>query len=204
MRRILAHKILTVFRNQERVFFAVVSALTVVFASVVAVPVSGASGATNSKGPLQIAGNSQVGATYTLYSLATCDVFDALTLMKNVGTKPVRLTDVHAMIPTESVPVKDKITYQLITYKAGSTTGEVGAVENMSTRGGTIVGNAVGDVLQPISKSSLWYIVVFRMKVVQPHSAEWVVRGVRVSYTVGTKMYHVVFPQTVRLPKTGC
>jgi hypothetical protein len=172
-------------------------------ATIIAMPSSAASRVANSSGPLKAAGN-LTAVQYTLDSLATCHVFDGLTILKNTSTKPLRVTAVNAMIPTESAPLKDQITYQLRTFRAGSTTGAVGALVNMPVLGGTVVGNAVGGVIKPISTSSLWYIVLLRIKVVQPHDAEWVIRGLRVSYSVGTKNYSTALRQTVRLPSTTC
>lgn len=190
--------------SRKRANLAMSSAVVIFLATIMIMPTSVAAGATSVNGPLHAAGDLTTGESFTLFLLKTCRVFDGLTIVKNTGTVPLRITAVNVVIPSQSVPSKDQVTYQLRSYRAGSTTGAVGAVANMPTLGGTIVGGAVGSTVRPITTSSLWYIVVFRMKVLQARNTEWVVRGLRVSYKVGAKTYHAMFPQTVRFPPTDC
>jgi hypothetical protein len=154
--------------------------------------------------PLRIADFAASGAVYSFPTLATCDVVDGIEIMKNTGSKPLRIVHVTAVIPTGSVPPSDKISYQLRSFRQGSTTGAVGNVQNMPVLGGQIVGSAVDQVLQPIASSSRWYIVLIRIKVVQPRTSGWAIRGLKVEYSVGAKGFSTVLKQTVLLPRTDC
>ncbi|HUZ39926.1 MAG TPA: hypothetical protein VMU68_00840 [Acidimicrobiales bacterium] len=168
------------------------------------VPSSLASASVNQRQPLRAVSGLTAGETFTLDSLATCDVFDGLTIIKNTDAKSIRIVRLNAIIPTEATPLKDKITYQLRSFHQGSTTGAVGAVANMPVLGGRVLGSAAGGILRPIASSSLWYVVLFRIKVIQPHASEWVIRGLRIYYTVGQRSFSTVLGQTVRLPRTNC
>jgi len=184
--------------------FATVSVVVALVVTLVLIPTTLASGAAVRDEPLRAASGLTASEGFTLDSLATCNVFDGLTIVKNMGSKPLQIVRVNAIIPTEMAPLKDKITYQLRSFRQGSTTGAVGAVANMPVLGGRILGNAVGGVLQPIASSSRWYVVLFRIKVIQPHASEWTIRGLRVYYTVGQKGFSTALYQTVRLPRTNC
>jgi hypothetical protein len=154
--------------------------------------------------PLRIADLAASGAVYSFGSLASCDVFDGVEIMKNTGSSPLRIVRVSADIPTESVPSRDTITYQLRSYGQSATTGAVGTVPNMPALGGHVIGSPDGHVLQPIASSSRWYIVLMRIKVVQPRKSGWAIRGLRIQYMVGAKSFNTVLKQTVRLPRTNC
>jgi hypothetical protein len=184
--------------------FATLSLSIAMVMALMFVPATSASGSTGQNGPLRAASGLTAGETITLDSLTACDVFDGLTIMKNTGTIPIRIDRVNAVIPTEITPARDKITYQLRSFPQGSTTGAVGAVENMPVLDGHILGSAVGGVLQPVASKSLWYVVLFRMRVMQPRASEWVIRGLHISYTVGHRTFSAELRQTVRLPRTNC
>ncbi|MHB1209729.1 MAG: hypothetical protein ACYC1I_08500 [Acidimicrobiales bacterium] len=183
---------------------ALSSALVILLATLMWAPATPASANTAVNGPLQVAGPTINDENITLLSLKTCRIFDGLTLVKNEAARPLRITAVHALIPSETSPSKDEVTYQVRSFRAGSTRGAIGAVNTMTVLGGTIVGSAVGSVLEPIAASTRWYVVVFRVHVLQARVAPWAIRGVRVSYTLGARSYHAQFGQTVRLPPTTC
>jgi hypothetical protein len=166
-------------------------------------PATSANGSTGDNDVLVSSGPGS-GEIITLSSLATCDVFDGLAIVKNTGTKSIRVVRVSAIIPTEVVPVKDQISFQLRSFPRGTTTGAAGAVANMPILGGHILGSAVGAVLRPVASSSLWYGVVIRVRVQQARHSEWVIRGLRVDYTVGQRTFTSTFTSQIRLPHTDC
>ncbi|MBW4077654.1 MAG: hypothetical protein HIU84_03920 [Acidobacteria bacterium] len=178
--------------------------LLVLVATSLWAPGAPVSASTAASGPLQVAGPTINEENITLFSLTTCRIFDGLTLVRNEGARPLRITAVHAVIPSETSPTKDEVTYQVRSLRAGSTRGAIGAVNTMTVLGGTIVGSAVGSVLEPIATSLRWYVVVFRVHVLQARLSPWAIRGVRVSYTLGARSYHALFRQTVRFPSTTC
>lgn len=178
--------------------------LLVLLATVVVATGVPASATTAVHGPLRVAGPTINEEDFTLLSLTTCRIFDGLTLVRNEGARPLRITAVHAVIPSEVSASKDEVTYQVRSFRAGSTRGALGAVDNMTVLGGTLMGRAVGSVLEPSATSSRWYGVVFRVRVRQARVSPWAIRGVRVTYTLGARSYHALFRQTVRLPPTTC
>jgi hypothetical protein len=161
-------------------------------------------GAVTSSGPLTAASGITSHEVITLDSLASCQIFDGLTIMKNTGKRSLRIVGVRAIIPFDRSTSSARITYQLRSFREGTTTGAVGAVANMPVLGGQVLGNAVGGVLRPISSSSNWYVVLARLSVNKPHTSEWVIRGLRIFYRAGSRMYSVELKQTVRLPRTQC
>jgi hypothetical protein len=167
------------------------------------VPAVVANGASRSK-DLLVARGPGADETFTIDSLTTCHVFDGLTIMVNTGATAIRIVGVSAIIPSEASPATDQISYQLRSFRRGTTTGAVGAVESMPVLGGHVQGDAVGGELRPLASSSLWYDVVIRMQVRQPRATEWVIRGVRIEYRVGGRFFTTSFPQQVRLPHTDC
>ncbi len=177
----------------------------IAFAFVTALaPVSPTTGATTGQFPLRVAGATITYEDINLTSLATCHIFDGLTILKNVGSVALHITSINAVIPTDLRSSPDRVVYQVRSLRSGTTQGAVGAVESMNVLGGTNIGGARGATLLPVGSHPLWYVVVFRMAVLHPRSAPWAIRGVRVTYRSGTTTYHAFFPQTVRLPATTC
>lgn len=177
----------------------------IVFAFVTALaPLSPATGVMTSRPPLQVAGATITYEDINLKSLATCHIFDGLTILKNAGPVALHITSIKAVVPTDTRSSPDLVVYQVRAFRSGATQGAVGAVKSMNVLGGTNIGGASGATLLPIGSHPLWYVVVFRMTVFHPRSAPWAIRGVRVTYRSGTTTYRAFFPQTVRLPATTC
>jgi hypothetical protein len=154
-------------------------------------------------GGLKLAVHSGAGATFTLDSLSSCRVGDGLAVVKNTGRQAIRVTAVNAVIPREKSTSRDRTTFQLLSLRPRSTTGEVGALFNLKAMGKAVnLGSVIGAVLKPVATGQRWYAIVARIRVLQNHPAEWVIRGIKVTLKVGRRTYHVVFPQTVRLPAT--
>ena len=157
----------------------------------------------SSTGPLSVARDVTTGTTYTLLTLPTCQIGDGLTILKDSGKKSIVITSIKVMAPSQTQSA-DRISYKLESFKSGTTSGALGASFAIALKGGTLVGNAVGATIKPFDKKPLWYVVVAYMKLSQSYTGPWAIRGLRVSYKVGTKTYRAVFSQTVRLPRSSC
>ena len=154
-------------------------------------------------GGFQLAVDSGAGATFTLDSLSSCQIGDGLAVVRDVGNHSIRVTAVSTVIPSDKTTTRDRTTYQLLSVGPRSTTGEVGALFNLTAMGKTVnLGSAVGGVLKPVATSHRWYAIMARIRILQNHPVEWVIRGIRVTLQVDTRTYHVLIPQTIRLPAT--
>jgi hypothetical protein len=91
----------------------------------------------------------------------------------------------------------------LLSLRPRSTTGEVGALFDLTAMGKAVnLGSVVGGVLKPVATSHRWYAIVARIRILQNHPAEWAIRGIRVTLQVDSRTYHVLISQTIRLPAT--
>jgi hypothetical protein len=183
-------------RGVATLFVAVVVSLAGLFSAPV--------GASSSiAGPLSGARDTTSTAAYSLLTLPTCQIGDGITILKNSGKRSLVITSVKVITPSQTES-SDRISYELESFKAGTTTGALGATFSIALKGGTVVGNAVGATINSFGKEPLWYVVVVFMKLSQSYTGPWAIRGLRISYRVGTKNYHVFFSQTIRLPRSSC
>jgi hypothetical protein len=183
---------------------AVGSLLTVGLVGLAVSPLSASQSSTAPKsGGFQLAVDSGVGATFTLDSLSSCQIGDGLAVVSDVGKHSIRVTAVSTVIPSDKTTTRDRTTYQLLSLRPRSTTGEVGALFNLTAMGKTLnLGSVVGGVLKPVTTSHRWYAIVARIRILQNHPVEWVIRGIRVTLQVDSRTYHVLIPQTIRLSAT--
>lgn len=182
-------------------FLAVLCALLVSLSTFSVVSASASSGA---KAPLVVAYDETSGTDYVLFTLPTCEVGDGLSILKNSGKHSVVITAVSVMVPTQPASSLDGTAYLLESFKPGATHGAAGASFKIALAGGTLVGNAIGETIQPFRSRPLWYVIVVRMRATEPHGTPWAIRGIRVSYKVGRRTFHEVFSQTIGLPRTSC
>ena len=164
------------------------------------------SGVNTKMAPLQLAGPWSTNGIYTLDVLKACEVGDALTIVKNVSDSPVTIGSVSAEITGDAFPNREKLSYEVIKLRAGSTTGELSDTFAFTALGnGQVVSAAIGSVIAPVKTSKTWYAIVALLKIVRIHSFAWGVQGVNVTYRASLKKYSTLFKQSVRLPRTtGC
>ena len=178
--------------------------LTVSLVGLAVSPLSASQSSTAPKSSgFQLAVDSGVGATFTLDSLSSCRISDGLAVVRDVGNHSIRVTAVSTVIPSDTTITRDRTTYQLLSLRPRSTTGEVGALFNLTAMGKTVnLGSVVGGVLKPMATSHRWYAIVARIRILQNHPVEWVIRGISVTLQVDSRIYHVLIPQSIRLPAT--
>jgi hypothetical protein len=164
-----------------------------------------AHGESSTLAPLRAAGT---GATYvySLPSLKSCEVGDGLTLTKVAGPSAIRVTNAEVLYGGGATPRDAKVTYLLISFRRGTTEGQVAASFKLGAlRNGANLGPVYGGVLEPLASSQLWYDIVARVQVIANHATSWSIQGLRVTYRTGTSIYTTTFRQSVKLPRTkGC
>ena len=181
---------------------ATTSALTIA-ALLVGVGVSGASAKIGAKPvgkAIQIAGQFDIGYSYKLFTLASCDVGDGLAVVINPTSSPVRITNIDIRLPVKE---HSTTTFEVMAFKSGTTPGEIaGSFDLTALRNGRDIGNALGAVLSPVKTGHLWYAIVARVHLLANATAEWEIRGIGISYLVKGTKGSVFIPQEVRLPPT--
>jgi hypothetical protein len=160
---------------------------------------------TSTLAPLRAAG---IGAAYvySLRSLQSCEVGDGLTLTKVAGPSAIRVSNVEVLYGGHATPREATVTYQLISFRRGTTEGQLAASFKLGAlHNGANLGSVYGGVLEPLASSQLWYDLVARIQVVANHATPWSIHGLRVTYRSGTSTYTTIFRQSVKLPPTkGC
>jgi hypothetical protein len=144
------------------------------------------------------------GAQFSLESLASCQIGDALLIVKNVGTRSARITGVGMDVPSTAKPTRDQTGYRVQAIRPGSTTGEIAASFRLAAIPQSTPLYADGAVLKPFTVSRRWYAIIARTSVRTVHRHGWVIRGMMVSLVEGKTTSHLFFPQVVRLPKDSC
>jgi hypothetical protein len=149
-------------------------------------------------GALQLAGPWATYYTYTLNDLSSCHITDALTVIKNRLTDPVRLTSVRVSVLGDS-PGRERIAAAVTKYKANTTTGAIAPSSTLSPLQYHRLLPAVGATLAPFGGSNAWYEVVLHIDVLGAHPNKWSIDGISVGYTVGNQKFAMEFPQSVKL-----
>ena len=144
------------------------------------------------------------GAQFSLESLASCQIGDALLIVKNVGTRPARITGVAMDVPSVAKPTRDQTSYRVQAIRPGATTGEIASSFRFAAIPQSTPSYAIGAVLKPFTVSGRWYAIIARMSVRTVHRHGWLIRGMLVSIAQGKTTSHLFFPQVVRLPKDSC
>lgn len=147
---------------------------------------------------LQVAGQSSTIYTYTLSNLSSCTVTDALTVIENRLSVPVRLSSVRVSIVDDSSG-RVRTTATVAPYKANTTAGALGATSTLSPLRNQRLLPASCATLSPFAASSLWYELVIHIDVLGSHPRPWSINGISVAYTVGSQKFTVTFPQSVKL-----
>lgn len=184
--------------------FQFVAILCALIASLSTFSVVPASASRETKAPLTVAYDETSGTDYVLFTLPTCEVGDGLTILRNSGKHPIVVSAVNVMVPTQPASSLASTAYLLESFIPGATHGAAGATFKIALAGGTSMGNAIGATIQPFKTRPLWYVIVVHMQATEPHGESWAIRGLRVTYKVGHKTFHVVFSQTIGLPRTSC
>jgi hypothetical protein len=161
-----------------------------------------ASGATQSQ-VLKAAGPFMTAFSYSLTSLPTCEVGDGSIVLVSDAHKPIRILAVRVRTP---LALRTHDTVQLVTFRPGSTTGEIApSFQLTGLSNGRVLGDAVGQVLEPTSMSHRWYGFIVRVHLTSNALSEWEIRGLDITYLLRDKTHHVYFAQSIRLPRTsGC
>ncbi len=171
-------------------------------APVLAVPGSSVSGATPST-PLVSVGRWNLGYTYRLSSLETCQVGDANLAFVNASPRAVRITSVTI---TTDAALRATVSSSLVERHPGSTTGEVAASFRVPVVTTTAVSrSASGSVVKPYSESHVWNFLVIRIRLHSDVAGPWKIRGADVAYAVGSHRYTLHLSQDLVLPAVnGC
>lgn len=185
--------------------FLTITVIGVLGASLLAASAASSSGRPSTRA-LELASPQLAGWSYRLDSLASCQVGDGIALVVNDANRPIRITEVR-MTSSGGGPLlaASRWSYQLVSFKEGSTTGEVaGSFALASLGGGRRLGDAIGGVLDPVVGSGRWYDVVARRRI-PARTAAWEIRGIVINYELGSHGYTARFAQAVTLPATaGC
>ena len=190
---------------RKAVIRATVSAITVaaLLAGAGASPASATTAVKPVAKALQIAGQFDLGYSYKLFALPSCEVGDGLAVLINTATAPIRIT--HMAI---RLPVKENTTthFEVMTFKPGTTPGEIaGSFDLKALRNGRDIGNALGAVLSPVKTGHLWYAIIARVHLLTNAASEWEIRGIGITYLMNGRTGSVFIAQEVRLPPTvGC
>lgn len=152
---------------------------------------------------LQPAGSWGSNYVYTLSAVRSCEIGDGITVIENISSQPVRLSDISVHVEGAS-PHSYVTTYQVLSLKAGSTTGELAPSFSLAALGnGEDISPAIGATLAPVSVSGLWYAIVARLRITAAVPAPWTIEGIGVRYQLAAKSYAASFKQTVNLPATS-
>ena len=178
------------------------SAILLAGVSALVVPSSSLSGAVT-RAPLVSVGQWNVGYTYRLSSLATCEVGDAGLAFVNSSQHPVRITSVTI---NANVALQATVSSSLVARKPGSTTGEVAASLHVpAVTSGNVSRPAVGSAVEPYSKARVWNFLVLRVRLHSDVAGPWTIRGADVTYSAGSHHYVLHLHQSLVLPAaSGC
>jgi hypothetical protein len=142
-------------------------------------------------------------ATYTLKLVKSCEVGDGLAIVKNVGAVPLRLTSIAVLYGDGASARQASTTFQLVSLRRGTSEGQLEATFDLAiVDGGDNMGNAVGGVVEPISKSGRSYEIVAKVLVIGDHAQPWTITGLRITYKVGSRSYATVLAQSITLSST--
>jgi hypothetical protein len=142
--------------------------------------------------------------TYKLKLIKSCEVGDGLAVVKNVGATPLRLTSIAVLFGGGARANEANTTYELISLRRGTNEGQLGSTFDLTgLKSGIALGNAVGGIVQPISKSGRSYDIVAKVLVTADHTTPWKITGLRVTYDVGSSSYATVLAQSITLSSTS-
>ncbi len=168
---------------------------------VLTVAVSGSSAATVAS-ILRYA-SSSANYAYKLKLIKSCEVGDGLAVVKNVGAAPLRITSIAVLYGDGARADEANTTYELISVRRGTNEGQLGSSFDLTElKSGVALGNAIGGLVQPISKSGRSYDIVAKVLVIAIHTTPWTITGLEVSYRVGSSSYTTVLAQSITLSST--
>lgn len=167
---------------------------------------AGAAAGAGGPGPLRYANATASAYTYRLPSLASCEVGDALAVVKVVGALPAHLVSLSLLFRGDERASGQRTTFEVYSFRRGTYVGQLADTFSLeSLKLGKVVGAGPGATLWPLASKGLWYAVVARVKVVGEHRGPWSIEGLGVSYRAGATSYDQLFGESVRLPATpGC
>lgn len=197
-----------VVTTQDRPFLSLLrgcgrmGAILIVGVSALVVPSSSMSGAATSA-PLASVGRWNVGYTYRLSSLSTCEVGDASLAFVNSSEDPVRVTSVTLIT---DAAVRAAVSSSLVARQPRSTTGEVAASLSVPVvTNANVTRPAIGSVVKPYSKARVWNFLVIRVRLHSDVAGSWTIRGADVAYSAGSRHYVLHLNQNLALPAvSGC
>lgn len=142
---------------------------------------------------------------YKLKLVKTCEVGDGLAVVKNVGTVPLRLTSLTVLYGGGARADQARTTFSLISLRRGTSEGQLGASFDLGLTGvdgGSDLGRATGQTLQPIRSSGRSYDLVADILVLNNHPKPWKIDGLRVTYAMAGHTYSTVLAQSITLTPT--
>ena len=185
----------------RRSFFTLAPTLFIsISISILAFNGSIASGSVAPEPGLQAAGSFAKDWTYSLPKLPTCQVGDGINVLLNNSPKQVVIKSIAAVIPSW---VKATARYKLISFKAGSTTGELTtSFKLVDLKNGTSLGNVIGAAIKPVSSTNRWYVIAADISIHSDVQKHWMIRGLKIAYSVSGKTYTKTFVSSIVLPPT--
>lgn len=141
------------------------------------------------------------GWRYTLDSVTTCHVTDALTLVRVRGNHPVRIESVSAQYANGQGPLGDA-SFTLVATPADRASGYAGATVGAPSLLGGRGSSTAGAVLSPEETSHRAYALVLHVRLMSGAPA-WGVRAIAVRYAVGSSSRTVLFRQFLAVPAAG-
>jgi hypothetical protein len=162
-----------------------------------------ASGSSPALQPLDEAGVAAADFRYSLPKLDGCEVGDAINVFVDRSSKRIIIRNIVLQVPHS---VETSTQYKLLSFEAGSTTGEVAPSFNLSgLRNSTSLGSAIGATIEPLSSGKRWYVIAADLRVHSDVPKHWVIRGMTVTTSFNGESYKITYPSSIVLPPTsGC
>jgi hypothetical protein len=144
------------------------------------------------------------GFQYTLTSLSSCKIGDALTILANTARSPAKITGLKLDVAHDPTGL-DQTIYKVAAIVAGSNPGELANSFSLEILRGVQLRSAVGAELSPVATSGKYYEFAAFVRVRGTHPTRWQISGLTVSFTLGGHSFSTDFGQDVRLAATrGC
>jgi hypothetical protein len=141
------------------------------------------------------------GWSYSLESMTTCHLTDALTVLRVAGTRPVHVEQIGVQYSNGGPFGVVAATFSFVALPPALADGYVGATRWSPTlRGGQVIRSASGATLAPTVASGRDYVLVLEMHVKSPVTESWGVRQLIVRYRAGHAQFTSRFAQRTSFP----
>ena len=150
--------------------------------------------------PALVLRSGDTGWSYTLDSMTSCHLTDALTVLEVAGTRPVQVEQVGVQYSNGAPIGVVASSLAFVALPRTRADGYLGATTWAPTlRGGRVI-RGVPATLEPSMRSGQDYVLVLEMHVRAPISQRWGVRDLIVHYRVGEATFTSRFAQRTSFP----